>query len=149
MGFTLELQEGTREECCSECTDMKKSNNDCHRILAGTYVCDITTWSGHAEYINRSLRLEDVPGRAGILLHRGVNARIWSYGCILAMRNDPTDDADDASANERANTITDAESFCIEIVNYINQRKTIIRNRFNITNVEVRMVISEILEEND
>jgi hypothetical protein len=148
-GFTLELQKGTTEECCSICTDLKKADNNCHRILAGTYDCDITTYSENTNYINKSLRLENVPGRTGILIHRGVNARIWSYGCILAMRSNPINDADDASASERANTVTDSENFCTEIVSYISNRKARIREIFNITDVDVKITIKESAEIND
>ncbi|MEQ8880773.1 MAG: DUF5675 family protein, partial [Cyclobacteriaceae bacterium] len=115
-GYTLELPKGTDNECKSECTDSKKMNNKCHRVIKGTYVFSITSWSENANFIDKSLRLDNVPGRNGILIHRGVNARIWSKGCILMMRNDPVNDKDDAIAKDRSNTVSDSEAFCIEIV---------------------------------
>ena len=148
-GYTLELPRGTDFECQSTCTDVLKAESLCKRILRGTYRFEITTWSNNTNYINKSLRISDVPGRTGILIHRGVNARIWSYGCILAMRNDPTNDNDNITAAQRANTITDSENFCIEIVNYVNRRKDEIRNAYGIQDVEMILIITEENELND
>jgi hypothetical protein len=148
-GYTLELPKGTDSECQSSCTAEKKSENKCNRIIKGTYKFDITTSSSLSFAINKSLRLSDVPGRSGILMHKGVNARIWSEGCILAMRNDPTNDADNASATNRANNIDDSEDFCIELVNYIKQRESEIKSKFKLDKVEKIIIITEDNETQD
>jgi hypothetical protein len=55
------------------------------RIQAGTYNFEITTWSKeHPEYIDKSLRIHNVPGRSGILVHRGINQK-WSFGCLIVV----------------------------------------------------------------
>lgn len=149
IGYTLELPKGTDVECQSSCTDEKKIENECTRIIKGSYIFSITSWSNKTEYINKSLRIDEVPGRTGILIHRGVNARIWSNGCILAMRNDPTSDSDNATASQRANSVTDSEDFCVEIVNYINERKAEIMEKYKIDVVEMKLIITEDNEIND
>ena len=142
-GYTLELPKGSDSECKSACTDSKKIDNECKRIVQGTYTFGITTWSDKADFINKSLRLNNIPGRTGILMHRGVNARIWSYGCILAMRNDPTNDKDDAGPSERANKIDDSEAFCVEIVDYIKKRSNEIKKEYSIDEVVMKIIITE------
>ena len=149
VGYTLELQKGSDSECKSICTDTKKSEDNCHRIIKGKYDFSVTSYSSNTDFINKSLRLASVPGREGILIHRGVNARIWSYGCILAMRNDPTNDADDAMAEDRANTVTDSEDFCIELVDYINDRTKEIKDKLGYDEAIMKVEITEVSETND
>lgn len=142
-GYTLELPKGNENECKSECTPELKIDNKCNRIYKGTYKFRVTEVSSKSWAINKSLRLLDIPGRTGILMHRGVNARIWSEGCILAMKNDPSNDEDDTSAEDRANKVTDSEDFCVEVVNYINQREEEIKEYYKIEEVEKIIIITE------
>jgi hypothetical protein len=143
-GYTLELPTGTDAECQETCTKTKKLQNECKRILRGTYDFEETVSSNNDKHINKSLRLHNVPGRSGILLHRGVNARIWSEGCILAMKNDPTNDADDANESARANQIqTDSEDFCVEIVNYVRKRIVEIKQKYGLQSIEMKIIITE------
>ncbi|MDR1225470.1 MAG: DUF5675 family protein [Prevotellaceae bacterium] len=142
-GYTLELPKGTSAEAQSTCTNEKKDNNECKRILAGTYEFEINT-NPNSDKINKSLSLSNPPGRSAILIHSGVNARIWSMGCILAVRNNPTGDADNAIAAQRANQqIADSESFCIEIVNYVKQKKAEIQTKYKVTKVKMTVRISD------
>ncbi|WMN12195.1 DUF5675 family protein [Marivirga salinae] len=148
-GYTLELPKGTNEECQTGCTVERKSNGNCHRIQKGNYKFDLTTYSNKERFINKSLRVFNVPGRAGILMHRGVNARIWSYGCILVMRNDPSTDADDAKKTERTNNVDDSEQFSIELHNYVRDREIEIKaNNPEIKNVKKTLIITEQNETN-
>jgi len=148
-GYVLELPKGTESECQSVCTDEKKIENECSRILEGNYTFEITAWSNNPEFIDKSLRINNVPGRSGILIHRGVNARIWSYGCILGMRNNPSSDQDNSSADERANLINDSEAFCIEIVEYVKQRIIEIKEEFDLEKVEMIIIINNDNEINE
>jgi hypothetical protein len=147
-GYTLELPKGTDTECQAKCTTAKKAAGECARIMKGSYKFDVTTWSSKSWAISHSLRLEDVPGRDGILVHRGVNAKIWSEGCILAMRYNPINDTDATAAGERANDVDDSHEFCTEIHDYIKQREDEIKERFKLDIVEKLIIITEEFETN-
>ena len=55
------------------------------RIKAGTYNFEITTYSNDANFTDgKSLRIHNVPGRSGILVHRGINHK-WSAGCLIVV----------------------------------------------------------------
>ncbi|MDR1180672.1 MAG: DUF5675 family protein, partial [Bacteroidales bacterium] len=147
-GYTLELPKGTDSECQNTCTDEKKAQNECKRILSGVYNFEINTTSSRADRNNTSLRLRDIPGRIGILIHNGVNARIWSMGCILAMRHNPVNDSDNATASQRANQDDDSLDFCTEIVEHVRRRVIEINQKYNVQNVEI-IIITENNETND
>lgn len=116
---------------------------------SGSYKFNVTTWSSKSWAIGHSLRLEEIPGRDGILMHRGVNAKIWSEGCILAMRFNPTNDTDDTAADERANDVDDSHEFCTEIHDYVKQREIEIKEKFKIETVEKLIIIDDEFETND
>ena len=142
-GYTLELPKGTDIESQATCTEIKKSENTCKRILRGVYNFEVTTWSGKKWAIGNSLRLFNTPGRDGILMHRGVNANIWSDGCILLVRNDPTTDAEDDGPNQRSNQIDDSHNFSTEIANHINTLENEIKAKYKLKTVKKTIIISE------
>jgi hypothetical protein len=142
-GYTLELPEGSDDECQTTCTETRKADGLCRRIMKGTYKFEYTTWSSKSWAIGNSLRVLEVPGRDGILVHRGVNAKIWSEGCILAMRNDPTTDKEDTSSSNRMNDVDDSHDFCAEIAEYVKQREIEIKEKFKISEVEKILMITE------
>jgi hypothetical protein len=142
-GYILELQKGTDAECQTVCTSERKEDGLCRRILKGEYKFEVTTYSSKEWAIGTSLRLHDIPGRSGVLIHRGVNANIWSEGCLLVMRNDPTTDSETTQAANRANLIDDSHNFSTEIANYVNQREIEIKSKFKLDKVEKIIIISE------
>lgn len=142
-GYILELPKGSDAECQTVCTQERKDENKCKRILKGEYKFEVTTYSSKEWAIGTSLRLHDIPGRSGVLIHRGVNARIWSEGCLLVVRNDPSNDLDTASKDDRANDVDDSHAFSTEIANYVSQREIEIKAKFKLDAVEKIIFISE------
>jgi hypothetical protein len=142
-GYTLELPRGTDRQCNTPCPDETPltSENNCHSIVEGSFRFTVTTWSGTNEFINRSLRLkdEDTHPRGSILIHRGTWAKGWSHGCIIAIPNDPIND----TAGNRANSATQSEDFCVEIVNYVKQRELAIKQKYELTEVEKIVIIQK------
>lgn len=59
------------------------------------------------------------------------------------MRNDPSNDLDTASKDDRANNVNDSHAFSTEIANYVNQRENEIKAKFKLDKVEKVIFISE------
>jgi hypothetical protein len=98
--LTLELGKSINNSSESTCSTKKHDQYLCGRIKAGTYKFELNT-TGTAQHRYKSLRLHNVPGRDGILVHRG-NAYLWTQGCILLM-----------TANEIDNILEKPESFMV------------------------------------
>jgi hypothetical protein len=83
--FTLELGRDINNSSTSNCSTKKHDQYLCGRIKAGTYKFELNDGGGTAvQHRYKSLRLDSVPGRGGILIHKG-NAYSWTQGCILLM----------------------------------------------------------------
>ncbi|MDO4779355.1 MAG: DUF5675 family protein [Tissierellia bacterium] len=109
------------------------------RIKAGSYKFEITTWSNEKKYINTTLRLLNVPGRSGILLH-WENTEGWSDGCLLANRNEPIKFSDN-EINK------DSKDFVKEIVDYVRDREKEIKKIYQEEKVEKVIIITQDDEE--
>lgn len=111
------------------------------RIRAGEYNFEITTWSSAKKYINTTLRLLNVPGRKGILLHWG-NTEGWSEGCLLGNRNEPL--------TKFSNDIEkDSKEFVKEIVEYVRKREKEIKEQFQLQKVTKKIIITQNEEQKD
>jgi hypothetical protein len=98
--FTLELGRDINNSSTSNCSTKKHDQYLCGRIKSGTYKFEMNDGGGTAiRHRYKSLRLDSVPCRGGILIHRG-NAYSWTQGCILLM-----------VANEVDNILENPEAF--------------------------------------
>jgi hypothetical protein len=98
--FTLELGRNKNTSPASNCSTKSHDQYLCERIKAGTYKLELNDAGGSAmQHRYKSLRLDNVPNRSGILIHRG-NAYLWTQGCILLM-----------VANEIDNVLENPEQF--------------------------------------
>ena len=130
-GYTLE-RDGIPEE-------LETVSGSKKRIKAGTYDFIVNTYGKHP---NESLRLLDpqVPGRSGILLHKG-NTPGWSEGCLLGNRKEPIIAA--------SNTVSDSLAFVKEILNYVKKREKEIKEKHNLKTVEKKIIIIQTNEIKD
>ncbi|WP_409997061.1 DUF5675 family protein [Capnocytophaga leadbetteri] len=94
----------------------------------------MTFWSGKKKYINKSLRILNVPGRGGILFHWG-NIETNSDGCLLGNPKEPL--------TSSSNSYEDSRKFVLEIVEYIRKRETEIKKEYNLKKVEKKIIITQ------
>ena len=125
-GYVLERDGKPREQEVIE--ESKK------RIRAGEYNFEITFWSGKKKYINKSLRILNVPGRGGILFHWG-NIETNSDGCLLGNPKEPL--------TSSSNSYEDSRKFVLEIVEYVRKRETEIKKEYNLKKVEKKIIITQ------
>lgn len=125
-GYVLERDGKPREQ-----EVIKESKK---RIRAGEYNFEITFWSGKKKYINKSLRILNVPGRGGILFHWG-NIETNSDGCLLGNPKEPL--------TSSSNSYEDSRKFVLEIVEYVRKRETEIKKEYNLKKVEKKIIITQ------
>jgi hypothetical protein len=109
------------------------------RIKAGTYNFEITTTSGKPKYANgKSLRINSVPGRNGILIHRGINQN-WSEGCPIVVPERFTASNFTYTKAEKEQLEDESQQEVDRIIRYIKAKKEELEKKYK---KEVKMVIS-------
>jgi hypothetical protein len=100
--ITLELGKDINGSSTTSCSEENHIQYKCGRIKSGTYNFTLTRDEGSAtQHHYKSLRLDNVPNRTGILVHRGY-AYSWTRGCILLM-----------IANEIDNVLDNPDQFMV------------------------------------
>jgi hypothetical protein len=109
------------------------------RIKAGTYEFQITTTSNNKNYANgKSLRINSVQGRSGVLIHRGINQN-WSKGCLIVVPERFTHSNFTYTNAQKEDLENEAQQEVDKIIRYIRTKKEELEKRYK---KEVEMLIT-------
>jgi hypothetical protein len=109
------------------------------RIKAGTYEFQITTVSSRENYANgKSLRINNVSGRTGILVHRGINQN-WSEGCLIVVPERFISSGFTYTKSEKKQLEDEAQQEVDKIIRYIRAKKEELEKKYK---KEIKMIIT-------
>jgi hypothetical protein len=110
------------------------------RIRAGTYNFEINSWASSSKtqkYINRTLRLSDVPGRSGILFHWGTSFS-WSAGCLIGIPKITEPQTKGKSCTEEQ-----SQEFVDNVIDYIRKAESEIKSTHKLDTVNKIIIINQ------
>jgi hypothetical protein len=109
------------------------------RIKAGTYGFEITTYSGKEEFKDgKSLRIHKVPGRSGVLVHRGINHE-WSKGCLIVVPERFASAGFTYSTAEKKQLEEESQQEVYRVIRYIKDKKEDMEKKYK---KDVKMIIN-------
>lgn len=110
------------------------------RVRAGTYNFEINPYAGSKEtkkYVNKTLRLSNVPGRSGILFHWG-RKYTWSAGCLLGLPKFKT-----PKNNGNSCEIEESIQFVEEVLNYVRKTEELIKSEYKLETIKKTIIIKQ------
>ena len=110
------------------------------RIRAGTYHFEINPYAGSKKtkkYVNKTLRLSNVPGRSGILFHWG-RKYTWSAGCLLGLPKLKI-----PKTNGNSCETEESIQFVDEVLNYVRKTEELIKSEYKLETVKKTIIIKQ------
>jgi hypothetical protein len=110
------------------------------RIRAGTYHFEINPYAGSKKtkkYVNKTLRLSNVPGRSGILFHWG-RKYTWSAGCLLGLPKLKI-----PKTNGNSCETEESIQFVDEVLNYVRKTEELIKSEYKLEMVKKTIIIKQ------